>query len=183
MESNSNNFNDASFNTEGGDINVRIGNTTMLPSPKVVFSHNKFIEILDIIDFKLDTPTSTTQTDLTRVDMNRKNELNCVDKTYYEQIICENLKENFDEIDSILSSVKLRRVKARYNRVAQELNQSYLADRGRFPSLQLHIEYAREMMYNKHEEALDEHEKDMVSLILHHMYFKCLYGEKPEVIK
>ncbi len=181
MKKNSDNLNGAEINTKGGDVNVNIGDqmTFILPNPQMAFSHNKFVEVLGEIDNALEESLLHNQIDLTRIDMERKNQLNNIDIVYYEQVILENLKDNFDEIDKLLESPRFKKEKRTYDRVAKELNQSYLANRKKFKSIPCHIDYIKEMMYNVHNEKLEEFNKDMVSLIMQHMYFECLYGERP----
>lgn len=178
---NSDNFNNTKIEAER-DINIHIGNSNIPSSilPKIVFSHQTFVEVLNDIDEELTTnELLDNQKELVRADMIEKNKLNAVDQSYFEQIMCEDLKENFDEITEILTSKRWILLQKKYYRVAKDLNRNYMADRISFPSIQKHIESVIEVMYTKHEKKLDDCGVHMVSLILYHMYFRCIYGEKP----
>jgi hypothetical protein len=168
-------YNGISENTfkNGGDVNIY--GSQIIP---IFFSHNNFITVMDILDEEIDGEISPADITNIRTNMEIKNELNKVDKAYFEQVMCEDLKCNFKEIEEILSQRKHKKNKAKYYKVVKELNQAYLGNRTKFPSIIDHINHIKEVMWSKHENRLDEHLMDMVSLVLHHMYEQCLYGEK-----
>lgn len=172
---NSDNFKNAKF--ENSPVNIHIGdNASPLIIPINAFCHNKFIKALDHIDKIMEDYNHDSSSISFDRDMDKKNDLNRVSKTYYEQSILPNLKDNFREIDAILKQGRMSAIAERYQTLGRDLTKNYISQEKSFEGIAQHIESVCDLVYTRSEELIEKSEKDMVSLVLHHMYYQCFYG-------
>lgn len=167
-----------SGNTFKGDGSVTINYNEL--QPKIAFNAKSFIKILQTLDDHFTINKEYEEKKIER-GMDEKNRLNKITETYYNEVILPNLEKNFNEIGMLLKHPSTKRFNKLHKRLGESLTDNYLAYEEKFTGgIAEHIQYIIDEMDDKYGDDILEHERDMTRVILHHLYFCCIYGRKVE---
>ncbi|MDR0604327.1 MAG: hypothetical protein LBG80_08515 [Bacteroidales bacterium] len=114
--------------------------------------------------------------DFTKIDLDRKNELNSLSKSYFDDVIKRNF-EYFKQITDFLSSPVNSNLKDLYEDTINELNAKITVRRDEFIEFENLLEEFYDYVINNDENEL-KGKKRIVRILLHYMYRNCDIGKK-----
>lgn len=116
--------------------------------------------------------------DFKKIDLEKKNELNSLSKSYFDDVIKRNF-EYFNQITTFLSSPINSNTKDLYEDTISELNAKITLRRDEFVEFENLLEEFYDYVINNNENEL-KGKKKIVRILLHYMYCNCDIGKKEE---
>ncbi|MFI3261931.1 MAG: ABC-three component system protein [Rikenellaceae bacterium] len=115
-------------------------------------------------------------TDFSKIDIEKKNKLNNLSKTYFEDSVKKNF-ENFGRIETFLSSPINVELREQYDDSTNELNAKIALIRGEYAEFGHLLEDLYDYIINNNSNDL-KGKKRLVRTLLHYMYWRCDIGKK-----
>ncbi|MFW5872083.1 MAG: ABC-three component system protein [bacterium] len=113
---------------------------------------------------------------LNYLDIKKKNELNNLNKQYFDWIKSHSL-QHFSKIESFLKDPRNRQYATYYENTVSDLQGTILAKRSEFAKFDLILEYIFKLILESDFDKLKDHRR-MIRVFLHFMYFNCDIGVK-----
>jgi hypothetical protein len=154
---------------------VRIAKLNDLLKP-LEFDESDLKEIIKVIAKVIKNQNNITAfTDFTTIDLEKKNELNNLSKSYFDDIMKKDF-EYFKQIDNFLSSPINEQLKDMYEDTISELNRKISINRIEYATFEnLLDEFINYVIRNNRDL---KYKKRLVSTLLNYMYCRCDIGKK-----
>ncbi|MBU0701199.1 hypothetical protein KKE26_07920 [bacterium] len=112
--------------------------------------------------------------DISRIDIERKNELNKMSKEYFDLVFKKSFSE-FGQIKSFLEDPRNRELKDGYDNTISDLQAKITVSREEYETFEKIIEYLFDFIFENNVEQL-RNQRRLIRVFFHYMYFNCDIG-------
>ncbi|HCS63806.1 MAG TPA: hypothetical protein DIW64_06790 [Cellvibrio sp.] len=144
----------------------------------ITFDPNIMRDVIEIISSEFDG-LEQRPADFGSVCIEKKNQLNNLNQSFYDQIIARDYEPYFFELDIFLKQRASEDLQGQVGKIVKSLNKKILAGSHAFESFEELLVSIESALLDSQYSALNDKE-DSISLFLYYLYANCFIGRKTE---